>query len=579
MRQWRRYLRTVRTLRPKQIAYQVLRRLQPARPGSVSCRRSVDRDIAVTLRDIVLATPPDREDALERAGFVLDGSFEFLNHRESLDPVDWSREYVSPLWTYKLHYFDFVPDLAWSFHWTRDERYLSRIRELTVNWMSGSNGAEGRGWDPYPISVRAMNWIRAFLLLLPDLDPEYERVLTDSLCRQLEVLSQRLEWHLLANHVLKNLATLTLADVLFPVVGERGVDHASLLWKEVEEQVGSDGGHFERSPMYHAIVQADLLELLAFMRLAGRSVPPDVRSRVGTMAVAFGRLSREEGSLHLFNDSIDGEAPSKTMLRALSQCADLPWPETAPGPWALPETGYYGESSSEGSRLIVDCGPPGPSYQPAHAHCDLLSFELDIRGVSVVVDCGVHGYDGDPYREYARSTRAHNTVSIDGREQSEPWATFRMGGRGRVISVDTAAPTGGYRFSGAYAPHYDRGTEHHRIIERRSIDWTVTDRVTGRPGARLSSYLHLHPTWLVRRVADRIRIESEGRALELSWFGIDEVIVRRGEEEPQQGWFFPEFGRAEQIYTIEMIVRENDASSFGFTLRPMEWSSAPSGVA
>ena len=193
-------------------------------------------------------------------------------------------------------------------------------------------------------------------------------------------------------------------------------------------------------------------------------------------------------------------------------------------------------------------------------------------GVPVVVDCGVHGYDGDPYREYARSTRAHNTVSIDGREQSEPWATFRMGGRGRVTSVDTATPPGGYRFSGAYTPHFDRRTKHHRTIERRAAEWKVTDRVTGRPGARLSSYLHLHPTWSVRRVADRIRIESEGREVDLTWFGIDEVAVRRGEEKPQQGWFFPEFGRAEPIYTIEMIVEENDASSFGFTLRPMGWS-------
>ena len=53
----------------------------------------------------------------------------------------------------------------------------------------------------------------------------------------------------------------------------------------------------------------------------------------------------------------------------------------------LPDTGYYGYRQG-GDSLIVDCGPVGPDYQPGHAHCDTLSYELHVGGVPIVVDSG-----------------------------------------------------------------------------------------------------------------------------------------------------------------------------------------------
>jgi uncharacterized heparinase superfamily protein len=95
-----------------------------------------------------------------------------------------------------------------------------------------------------------------------------------------------------------------------------------------------------------------------------------------------------------------------------------------------------GFSEDANERVVVDAGPPSATYNTAHAHCDLLSYELWLRGRPLFVDSGVHGYDGDKFREYARSTRAHNTVVFDGREQSEVWATFRMGARARVLKAE-----------------------------------------------------------------------------------------------------------------------------------------------
>ena len=244
-----------------------------------------------------------------------------------------------------------------------------------------------------------------------------------------------------------------------------------------------DGGHYERSPMYHQLAAADFLETVGLLAAAGEAVPGDARRRVGTMVEAMGALCRPDGSLHLFNDAAQGEAPPLAHLAALGERLLGARPLAAEGAFALPRTGYFGWADAErGERFVIDCGPPGPLYQPGHAHCDLLSFELDLGGAPLVVDAGVSGYEGDPLREYVRSTRAHNTVAIGGREQSEVWGTFRVARRAEVEGTPRheASSDGGYRFEGAYRPYHDRGAVHRRTVERSAEGWRVTDRVAGR---------------------------------------------------------------------------------------------------
>ena len=83
--------------------------------------------------------------------------------------------------------------------------------------------------------------------------------------------------------------------------------------------------------------------------------------------------------------------------------------------------------------LVVDCGEVGPDYQPGHAHCDTLSFELASDGRTIIVDSGVYDYEDSEMRRYVRSTRAHNTAMVDGCEQSEIWGAFRVARRARPI--------------------------------------------------------------------------------------------------------------------------------------------------
>ncbi len=517
-----------------------------------------------------------------RGHAVVEGRFAFLNHEETFGELDWSRRHVSHLWSYNLHYFDYALDLARAFGATGEERYVRRFEELALGWVRGTDPGRGDGWEPYAIPLRVVNWIYALLLLGDAVRPEARKELEGSLAAQLPFLERRLEYHILANHLQKNFKALAVGGLFFqgPAAerwlrkGERGS------WRELFEQVLPDGAQYERSPMYHAIATADYLELISLFRQAGRPVPPEAAVRVEAMVDAMGILTRPDGSLHLFNDAANGIAPERADVDALARAVlgrGVPSPE---GLVALPDAGYWGVvDAAAGTRLLVDAGDPGPRYQPGHAHCDLLSFELDLAGRRFAVDAGVHGYDGDPYREYVRSTRAHNTVMIGDREQAEVWATFRMARRPRKITGRAVLDGAELRFEGSYRPYHHRRATHVRRIEGRAGRWRVTDRVDGAPGARLKSFLHLHPDWTVERAGGRLLARtrdavgaggSGAAVVAIQPFGMDALRIVEGEMDPVQGWHCPEFGKALPSPALELTVERNDGREAGWEIELLE---------
>ena len=567
------YARTLRHLRPEQLAYLPLRRAQARLPlPRTGPGEPVDPARATPLvAEVAGWGPGDAEARRARADEVRAGVFRFLNHAETLpEQPEWTARRVGHLWSYHLHYFAYAVDLAWAWRMTGDAAYAHRFSALARGWIAATEGGRGDGWEPYALATRAVHWAEALLLFGEGLDAGTRDAVGRSLWRQLAVLERRLERHLLANHLQRDLQALAVGGLLFGGAdaarwrrtGARG------LWRELDEQVLGDGGHFERSPMYHAVALDDYLRAAALLRAGGEPVPAAAEERLRRMTRAFAVLSRPDGILHLFNDAAQGEAPGRAELDGLARRVLGEGVPAVEGRLELAETGYFGWAEpGGGTRLLVDCGLPGPVYQPGHAHCDLLSFELDLGGRPVVVDAGVSGYDGDPFRAYARSTRAHNTLAIGGREQSEVWGTFRVGGRAEPVDPVLRADADGAVFEGGCRPWHDRRTIHRRTIEVERGDLRVTDRVDGSAGAVLESYLHLHPDFAVRREGDAWTATRPGQTVVVEAWGADDVSLHVGERDPVQGWHLPEFGRALPAPALRLRVHANDGRRFGYHIR------------
>jgi uncharacterized heparinase superfamily protein len=410
-----RYWHTVRHLRPVQFYGRLWFRFARPRP---------DLRPAPTLRKIRAGAwvLPARRDA----SLLGEQTFRFLNQTRELRTHGWDDPGLEKLWRYNLHYFDDLNAHA-------AERRIDWHRDLLTLWVRENSPCSGTGWEPYPTSLRIVNWIKWALR-----GNHLPQECAQSLAVQARWLSKRLEIHLLGNHLFANAKALVFAGMFFDGEEarrwlEKGL---TILEREVPQQILTDGGQFELSPMYHALALEDMLDLCNLANLCLEALPakwqgaPRLwRSMVEPMQRWLATMCHPDGEIAFFNDAAIGIAPAPTELRRyageLGLAAPLPeWPEVT----HLDATGYLRVQSGPMIALL-DAAAVGPDYLPGHAHADTLSFECNLFGQRLFVNAGTYCYGDGVERQRLRGTAAHNTVSIDGENSSEIWAGFRVARR------------------------------------------------------------------------------------------------------------------------------------------------------
>jgi len=421
--------RTVRHLRRVQFTGRLRFKLQRPQP---------DLRPAPAQRQAVAtwATPARRPPSL-----VGPWTMRYLGQQRSLGEVGWDAPEVPLLWRYNQHYFD---DLCAQGAAERAAWH----RALLTRWIAENPPGRGTAWAPYPTSLRIVNWVKWWGTAAGALPPEPAWV--HSLAVQARWLTQRLEWHLLGNHLFANAKALVFAGLYFQgpeaegwlALGQR------ILLRELPEQVLPDGGQFERSPMYHALALEDALDLLNALRAHAlprtAALERQLAAVVPKMLHWLRCMARPDGSLVRFNDCADGIAPAVEELERYAQALGF---ATAPrlsadGLTRLEPSGYA-RLQTPGAVAWLDLAPVGPDYLPGHAHADTLSFELVLAGRPVVVNRGTSVYGEGPRRQLERGTAAHSTVAVAGLDSSEVWAGFRVGRRARVTAVNVDVVPGG----------------------------------------------------------------------------------------------------------------------------------------
>ncbi|MBV9544186.1 MAG: alginate lyase family protein, partial [Chloroflexi bacterium] len=387
-------------------------------------------------------------------------------------------------------------------------------QRLITDWLAAHPIDASDAWHPFVVSERLMAW-----LVVRDLLPELGAGLRQPILLHAVYLDRHLEHDVGGNHLLKNLVALLEAGCAFdgPAPTAWRQRASSGLGRELRRQVLPDGGHYERSPMYHLLVLADLL---AALFPAGRRELPisvDLARAVRGMQSVATTLVHPDGEIPLFNDSVLDEAPHPS---------ELIGPSTEPTGPCLPWTGYAVLRAGEGV-LIADCGAPGPDDLPAHVHADALSFELSIGSQRVLVDGGVFDYNAGPLRDRLRGTASHNTVGIDGADQTEVWGAFRVGRRARVTLSRCSD-----RLLVAEHDGYARlGVRHERRIDAvDGVGWRVLDTLTGRGAHVADARLRLHPSLHWQANSERwLACDASGRVLlQVRPIGRPVVTLERG---------------------------------------------------
>ncbi len=511
-----RYLHTIRYLRTQQIAGRVWMRLHRARPklGVAPGLRPM------TGKYTAPVTPP--------VSLLAEDVFRFLSvERRCSDVSDWHPAGMAKLWIYNLHYFD---DL-------NADNSASRVdwhRKLMDRWVGQNPPGKGDGWEPYPVSRRIVNWVKW---------AARGNTLSAQCCRSLAVqarwLTDRLEYHLLGNHLLANGKAMIHAGLCFDGVEaerwyQRGI---AIVERQIREQVLPDGGHFELSTMYHAAVLEDLLDLVNLHCAYNREPPTDWIESIERMQHWLQVMSHPDGDIAFFNDAAFGVTPTSAALVAYAIRLGLPPTKIMQEAISVLAASGYVRCATGPVYLVCDCGAVGPDHLPGHAHADTLSFELSLAGQRVFVNSGTSLYGDDAERQRQRSTAAHNTVVVDGHDSSEVWAGFRVARRARarlqaatstLPAIVTASHDGYRRLPGR--------NEHSRqwTVDRQFL--RIDDTISGQFRVA-DAYFYLHPKIEARLLDSRdvLLAWESGLSVRVAFDGASDVTVQSSTWHPRFG--------------------------------------------
>lgn len=411
----------------------------------------------------------------------LKGNFELLNHRHALGrPIDWQHSAATQLWRYHLHYFDW----AWVVFDDPSEDAVNAVAELYREWSAANPLGRWDAWSPYVVSVRA--WTLCSIARFLRRDEELAKSLDADLVRHARYLRANVEFDVGGNHLIKNLKGLVGLAVFLQ--DEKLLRFAGRnLMEQVDQQILTDGGHFELSPGYHAQVLGDIIDVQGLLKHSGSlsGLAERLEAAAASMRLWLSALVQPDGSIPMLNDSMSVSIERRT---ALGVCDASRAPVTV-----LEASGYVVVRPSLDVCLVMDVGDPCPPELPAHAQADALSITLQVGGRPVLVDTGTSVYGAGARRQYERSTRAHNTVEIDGKDQTEVWGAFRAGRRHRgtlcaversVDGVEVTASHDGYRFL--------RGRPvHHRTVRVSVGKVRVEDVIAGRGSHTMRQFWHL----------------------------------------------------------------------------------------
>ncbi len=402
------------------------------------------------------------------------GAFDYKDYA-----TDWHAGFTTPArWplvpSYRLCYKqrDDIGDARINWELNRHRQFvrlavagnITRLEALVDDWARLNPFLWGISWtSPMEIALRSISWMTAARVIMAD-DPwmkENEPSPNDRLVGKLltgaanmtEYLTRHMSGFSSANnHLIVEAAAVALAGFLFD--NSQWTESAlEILDRELERQVSPDGADLESSLHYHGFVLEAYLLVWREMKSHGRDVSDLWRDRLGKMALFVGSSRVDKRQWCVFGDDDEARIMDagfgdsdyyEYLLDLYGEVSGVDIKDhrfSGPGHRVFPSGGY--SFMRRGGMFVgIDHAPLGFGSIAAHGHNDILSFQLFSHGKPVLVDSGTYLYHTDLVRRnLLRSTRMHNTVLINGMEQSQMLGPFLWGKKAESRLIES----GNYR--------------------------------------------------------------------------------------------------------------------------------------
>ena len=555
--------------------------------------------------------------------------YEDLNYGAEIDwHIDLVHKKTAPRkpW-FQIHYLDFeeVGDskvtwelnrhqhfvtLAKAYRLSGEERFAREIFDQWRHW---------HGENPYPIGInwasslevafRALSWIWTCFLLGDT--PVMPAGFRHEWLRSLGISGRHMECYLSTyfspnTHLLGEAVALFFIGILCPELPS-AARWRELGWKivtqEMQRQVQADGLHFEQSTYYHVYAVDFFLHAAVLANINDVPLPAGFDSRLERMLEAL-RLLTRAGTAPRFGDddggrlfdprrnrpehmtdplaagavlfsrgdfkSVAGGLREETLWllgeQGLEEFDRLPVKAIDLDSSALQAGGLYFMTGDD-RQMVIDAGPQGAATA-GHGHADALSVCVNAKGRPLLIDPGACEYVGEERRLF-RSTRFHNSLTVDGQGQAQPKGPFSWT---RLPHVQSEGWITGRSFD-LFAASHDgyRPVIHRRwVFSLKSKFWLIRDLVLGDGKHAVDINWHLTPDLIEKGDAFVDHKGEDG----LQILSVDGHQWRR---ELRQGWWSPVYGKKEPAPVLHFGTVANLPVEFVTLLMPVSATSGAAG--
>lgn len=502
---------------------------------------------------------------------------------------------------------------ARAYRLTGDERYAAICLDQLISWVECCPYGKGMNWrSPLELGIRLINWVWTLELIRPSTafrtrQEDVDRIMSAAYRHIWDVARNYSRYTSANNHLIGEAAGVFIGSSYFA-----GLKRA-LRWRarakrillhEVFDQTYPDGGTREQAFGYQLFVMQFFLLAGLTARRDGEDFRPEYWQRLEKM-FDFVAAFLEGGSPPLFGDCDDGYVldlggslgDPKTLMAIGAVLYERPDFKALAGEFSEPamwllgaegkrkfeglsnsdtgfvprsrafrDSGYYLLQSAPTDRapgvsVVFDCGELGFKAIAAHGHADALSLTLRVGGRDVLVDSGTYDYfTYDHWRDYFRSTKAHNTVVVDHVDQSVTLGSFMWGDRAEAKCLRWEPSDSGGTVVGEHDGYGRLGDP---VTHRRSITLgndprqvVIRDELIANDGHDLALYWHLAEHCRAKLIEPhRYEIDFGGGTITMEFDSALSVSAVGGSEDPIMGWVSRAYHRKEPTTSLVATCR------------------------